>query len=99
MHMDQMILFKKIDRKRMEENPEDDDDCCAHECKHCKTLLSFPWKINRIFKSKHFDGPGAYHSAHAARHLEKHCDEVDRASTEQRTTEKGLKKQHTDNPV
>ena len=45
-HMDQMILLKKMDRKRLKENPADDNDCCTQQCKHCNTLLSFPWKVN-----------------------------------------------------
>ena len=69
--MDQMILLKKMDRKRLKEKPADDNDCCTHQCKHWSTLLSFPWKVNGKIMSRPTDGPGACHTAHAQRHLEK----------------------------
>ena len=42
--MDQMTLLEKIDKKRLKDNPTDDQDCYAHECAHCKTLLTSPGK-------------------------------------------------------
>ena len=48
--MDQMILLQKIDKKRLEENPTDYQDCNTRERKHCKELLTFLWKL----KKKHF---------------------------------------------
>ena len=40
--MDRIILLKKMGRKRLKENPTDDNDCYTHQCKHCNALLSFP---------------------------------------------------------
>ena len=34
------------------------------------------------------DGPGAYHAAHAQRHLEKHCNKLGIASIVKRTNDK-----------
>ena len=45
--IDQMILLKNMDCKRLKENPADDNVFVAHQCKHCNTLLSFPWKDDR----------------------------------------------------
>ena len=30
-HIDQMILLKKMDRKRLKENPADDNNCCTDQ--------------------------------------------------------------------
>ena len=54
--MDQMILFKKMDRKRLKENPGNYNDCCTHQCKLCDTLLSFLWKVNGKIISRPTDG-------------------------------------------
>ena len=88
MRIEQMILLKKMDSKRLKEKTPDNSDFWTHKYKHCKTMLSFPWKINGKLKSKHTDELGAYHAAHAAMHLEKCCDEAVRTSIEQRMIEK-----------
>ena len=45
MHMEQMMLLKKMDPKRLKEKYANNSDCCNHECKHFKKLLQFPWKV------------------------------------------------------
>ena len=40
--MDQMILLKKMDRKRLKENLIDDKVFQTHQCEHCDALISFP---------------------------------------------------------
>ena len=77
-----------MDSKRIKENPTDDNDCYTQQCKHCNTLISFPWKANGMLMPRPIDGPGAYHAAHAQRHLEKWRDRLGFASIEQRTNDK-----------
>ena len=59
MQMEHVILLKKMDPKTLKETPAYDSYCYTHECKHCKTLISFRWKINKKLKSKPTSGPGA----------------------------------------
>ena len=42
--MDQMIILKKMDYKRLKENHMDDHDCHTHQYEHFKKLLYFLWK-------------------------------------------------------
>ena len=80
-----------MDANRFKEKPSNNSDCFARECKHCKIIISFPWKINGKSKSKPADELGSYHVTHAARHLEKHFDETGRTSIEQRVMQKNEK--------
>ena len=34
-----------MDAHRLKENPESNDDCCAHEHKHCGSLLKSSCKV------------------------------------------------------
>ena len=44
MHMEQTMLLKKMDPKRLKDEPGNNNDCYTHECKHCKKLMKFAWK-------------------------------------------------------
>ena len=46
--MDQMTLLQKMDKNRLKENHTGDQYCNAHECKHCKELLTYPCKLKII---------------------------------------------------
>ena len=74
-----------MDRKRLKENPINDDDFYTRQCKHCNALLSFPWKVGRKIMYRPTDGPGAYDAVRAQRHLEKWCNQLGISSIKQRT--------------
>ena len=46
MCMQQFTLLQKMNVKRLVNEPEDDIECYAHECNHCKMHVSIPWKSN-----------------------------------------------------
>ena len=50
--------------------------------------MNFQWKVKGTYENKPGGGGGSYHAACAARHLENHCNEADRLSTQQRVIEK-----------
>ena len=77
-----------MDPRRFKENPESKNDYCTHECEHCGMLMKFQWKVKGSLESKPGGGGGSYHAAHAARHLENHCDESGHLSIQQRLIEK-----------
>ena len=83
-----MILLQTMDEKILKENPTDDQDCNTHECKHCKALLTFPWKTKEKLFSRPTDGLGSCHTACAQRHMEKWCNAPGLASIAQRINEK-----------
>lgn len=45
MHMEQMVLLKKIDPKIFKDDPANKIHCCTHECNHCKILMKISWKV------------------------------------------------------
>ena len=49
--------------------------------------MKLAWKVKGCLKSKPRAGARSYHAVHAARHLENHCNEAGRASTQQRLIE------------
>ena len=73
-HMDQMVLLEKMDKKRLKDNPTEDQDCNTQECAHCKKLLTFPWKTKEKLCSRPTARSGSCHTACAQRHLDKWCD-------------------------
>ena len=97
--MDQMILLKKMDRKRLKENPTDDNYFCTHQCKHWNALISFLWKVNGKILSRPTDGPGDYHAVHAERHLEKNFNERGSSSIENVQMIKKRKETHEEEVI
>ena len=70
-HMDQMTLLEKMNKKRLKDNPTDDQDYYTHGCAHCKNFLTFPWKANGRLHSRTTTGSGSHHTVHVQRHLSK----------------------------
>ena len=68
-----MTLLKKIDRRRLKENPESKDDYCVQECKHYGSLIKLLWEVKNTVKN--LDVGGSSHAMHACRHLKKVCNE------------------------
>ena len=90
-----MTRLQKMDKKRLKENPTDDQDCNTHECEHCKELLTFPWKTKEKLCSRPTTRPGSHCTARAQRHLDKWCNTEGRASIDQCTNEKiRIKEEH-----
>ena len=73
--MEQMMIFKKMDPRRLRENPESKNDFHTYEYKHCGMLMKFQWKVKGSLESKPGVGGGRYHMAHVDIHLQNHCDE------------------------
>ena len=76
-HMKQFTLLQKMDPKRLVDDPEDDVECYAHECIHCKTCLSTPWESNQKSCKRPIEGSRSHHEAHDQRNLlSSACDEA-----------------------
>ena len=41
MRMEQFMLLEKNCIERLKDSPQDDVDCCAHQCMHCDKCYSF----------------------------------------------------------
>ena len=54
--------------------------------------MKLVWKVKGCLKQKPRSGSGSYHAAHAARHLENHCNEAGRSSMQQRLIERNNKR-------
>ena len=65
----------------------DDHDCNRHQCKHCKKLISLPWKDNGELTSRPTKGLGAHHTARVQRRLENYCNEQGRSFIAERANE------------
>ena len=89
--MEQMILLKKMDPKRLEDEPENKSYCYTRECKYCNKLMKFAWNAKGELKSKLGSGDGSYHAVHVARHIENHCNEACCTKIEQRMIERNNK--------
>ena len=50
MHIEQMVLFKKMDPRRLKDKPASKNDCYTHECKHCRKLMKLAWKVKGCLK-------------------------------------------------
>ena len=83
-----MMILEKMDKKRLKDDPKDDQDCNTHECAHCKKLLTFPWKTKEKPCSMPISGLGSHRTVCAQRYLDKWCYAEGRASISQCTNEK-----------
>ena len=45
MCMEQMMILKKMGPKRLKDEPAHKNDCCTHECEHCKKLMKLARKV------------------------------------------------------
>ena len=68
--IEQMMLLKKMNPRRLKDKPTSKNDFYTHERKNCGNLIKLAWKSKGCLKSKPRAGSGSYHAAHAARHLE-----------------------------
>ena len=80
--------FEKIDPRRLKDKTASKNYCYTNKCKDFRKLMKLAWKVKGCLKSKTGAGDGSYHTACAARHLEKHCNEAGRISIQQRLIEK-----------
>ena len=80
MHMGQILLLRKMDARRLMKKTEHKCGCCAHECKYYLMLIKLPWKVKGDYENKVGRWGDSCHTWYADRHLESHCDEMDRNS-------------------
>ena len=50
--------FTEDGQKETQRKPTDDQDCRTHKYKHCKKLLTFPWKTEEKLYSSATNGAG-----------------------------------------
>ena len=86
-----MLLLGKMHDRILMEKPAHKNDCYTHECEHCGMWMKLPWKVKGTYENKGKGGGGIYHTVHAGRLLESHCNEAGRISIKERLLEKSVK--------
>ena len=80
-----MTTLDQTDLHQLKEDPENEEDCCTHDCRHFRLLIRMRWKI---IASKRSSSGGSFHTTHDMHYLEQNYNEEGRTSVEASLQEK-----------
>ena len=70
--MEHMMPLEQMGPRLLKEDPETEEDCYTHTCRHCDALLRTPWKV---ISSKKSEIGGSYYATCNQCHLDNiHAD-------------------------